>query len=320
MRRARIRLLALSAVALLLVGIAGALPGLASDAATITKVGWWSRNPASQAPADGFNVQRAPDGAVSVAAIEVASSDDLRSATLILAEAGGVRQDAAVLQACITPNAWKPGAAQAWGEAPKSECEQASVDLARNATAATWSGDVLKLLGDIDKGPVSLMIVPKASSVPVGFDIQFKKPQLQAEAEPRTGGTGGFSFDSGGSGSSGSSGSGSFGSGGSTSSGSSSFGSTSFDPGPSTFAPAGSVDPIVDAPSADDDGSVSADASVGESAAIPFPVAGGAATDPSGSGNRVLQTFFFLVVSTVAAVGSAVGRRWLRERQPDAIA
>lgn len=310
----RIRVTVIAAVALILLGAAAALPGRADEAASISKVGWWSRNPASQAPADGFNVQRAPDGAVSVAALEIVSSDDLRSATLILAESGGVRQGDAVLQACVTPNVWKKGANQPWAEAPKPECERAGVDLVRNATAATWAADVLPLLRDLDKGPVSIMIVPKASAVPVGFDIQFKAPQLQAEAEPRTttGGSsfGAFSGSGGTSGSAGEAGS---------SSGGSSFGATTFEPGPSTFTPAGDVTATAD-PVASDDGEITADVQEEESASIPFPVARGTATGASGGGNRVLQTFFFLTLATIAGVGAGFGRRWLRERQPDAIA
>lgn len=312
----RNRLLAVAAAVVMLLGVADAVPGRAAEAASITKLGWWTRNPASQAPADGFNVQRAPDGAVSLAAVEVVAGDRLQSATLILTESGGVRQGDAVLQVCATPNVWKAGPAQPWAEAPKPECERAGVDLTRNATSGTWAADVLSLLNDIDDGPVSLMVVPKASAVPVGFDIQFRAPQLDAEADPDAGSSG-FSFDGGSSSSSGSfSGSGSSGGGSTSSFGGGSFGGGSFEPGPSSFTPAGDV--ATEAPPAPE-GDVVADAGADESAAIPFPNSL-AQAGSSGGGNRVLQMFFFVALSTIAAVGAGVGRRWMRERQPDAIA
>lgn len=295
------------AVASLAVTVAGTGAGGAESAADISKVGWWTRNPAAQAPADGFNVGRAPDGASSQAALEVVGRDRLRTATLILKEAGGVRQDAAVLQVCPTPNVWKKGGAQPWAESPKPECERASADLTRNATAGTWAGDVRSLLADIEDGPVSLMIVPKASAVPIGFEIQFQAPELQAEAEPSSG-SDRFGFG-GGSGSS----SGSFTPGSTSGGGSSPSGSftPSFDPSP-PLAPA--LDDV--APTTEPAPEVTGDArSDSEQGFVPFPRA--AAADGTGeSGNKLLQSIFFVAVSAVTAVAAGFGRRLLRQREP----
>lgn len=299
----------------------------AAEGGAITKSGWWTRNPAASAPDDGLNVGNAPDGPVSVAAVEIASSTGLSRAVLILTEEGGIQADSAKLAVCVTPNDWDAGAAQPMAAAPKAECETNQVELARNASSSTWAADVTTLVSDIDEeGSVSLMIVPSGNAtVPVGFEVRFQKPELSSDAAESSTTPTDFSSDFS---SSDSSSSDSSSSGGSSSGGGFSGGTGTTMSDSSTFAPTfdASATPAPVAPTTADGAAgapVASDAppadttattAPAELAAIPTQAALGAAT--SGGGSTV-QAIFFVIVATIAGVGAGAGRWYLRSRNPD---
>ncbi len=160
------------------------------SAATITEVGWWTSNQASNAPQGGVAVSAGPAGTISLAALRVSVNvDSLDSAGLSLKEAGGIQQSGAQLQVCTTPNAWTAGPKQALDKAPKPECDRAKAPLSRQADG-TWTADVRLLLSDAatPAKTVSLMIVPAgAGSVPVGFEVQFAPPSLSASGKSTSG-------------------------------------------------------------------------------------------------------------------------------------
>src|SRR5437016_2832080 len=79
----------------------------AHAAVPVTKVGWWTRSPAPPTvPSGGISVGEAPDGNLSVAAIEVDTGGGASTPKLSLSEAGGQAQQAATLQVCTTTDGW----------------------------------------------------------------------------------------------------------------------------------------------------------------------------------------------------------------------
>jgi hypothetical protein len=156
----------------------------AAGEASITRTGWWTRNPAASAPDGGLDVGWGPDGQpLSVAAIEVAAAGDVTRAVLTVDEAGGVQQAGAAVVVCATASPWRAGPHQAMADAPAAACDAGKVGMTRNAASASWAADVTPLLaGMATKGAVSLTIVPTASDgAPLGFDVQFSAPRLQSE-------------------------------------------------------------------------------------------------------------------------------------------
>jgi hypothetical protein len=305
------------AIAPPLVGGAGA----ADQAAFISGVGWWSSSPAASAPAGGIAVQAGPNGStVSQAAVEVTTStSSIDKAVLVLTEEGGVQAASAALQVCPTPNAWEPAEKGAAADAPKPECDRGKAPLTRDGATATWSADVRSLLLDAEEGDeVSLMIVPAgAGAVPVGFEVRFQKPVLDA-----TGGapasSPSFSSADGSSSSTTSS----------SDTASSSSSSSSFDGGSGGFssfsssasAPSGPL-PSFAAPSsfvADTGVEVAAapadEAAVAEAIA-PAPASPFRAIAPTSStsaGNRGAQALFFLAVASVVGIAVGVGHARFR--------
>ena len=318
-------------VAACAIAVAVAVPSTPAGAeGTIGRVGWWTRNPAAGAPEGGMNVSHGPDGAVSVGAVQIISTTALTDAFIIFPEESGIQADSAQLQVCLTPNDWKAGDAQPYAEAPKPECEGASIAMKRTASASTWAAEVTSLLGDLEEeGKLSLMIVPAGpATVPVAFEVRLGKPTFNANPVPRAA-------------SPSSSGSGTFtsGSGGTTSSGS----SDSFDSSTPSSGTGSSVDaaptgaatfssPVVvsgpvsaSAPAAPTtaDGAAGAppvtDGSdgTGELAALPSQAATGVVTP---SGNHAVQAMFFVFLATLAGAGAGFGRWFLRRRSDSAFA
>lgn len=306
MRRALAALATGTAVAAAVLGMsAGAWSQEA--AATITDVGWWTSNPTAAAPEGGIAVSSGPSGAITVAAVRVLIvADDIEQATLRLTEDGGVQQTGAQLQVCPTPNAWSAGPKQAMEKAPKPECDRLKAAMARNADGV-WSADVTSLLSAAgDEDDASLMVVPAGSgAVPVGFEVRFKPPVLDATGS--SSGGGGLS-------------------GGSTSEftpsadddfsssePASSSDSSSFSPSP----PVADTSPLPSFSSAQTSGTFESTPTASEVAAeevtaAPAPTAGEpevratpARSEPRGS--RVGQALFFVVVSTVVAVAFGIG-------------
>ena len=125
------------------------------EPATVTEIGWWSRNPAAAAPPNGFQVAQAPDGDLTVSAIRIR----LTGTTLLTARLGlGETQiiGTPTLQVCPTTAPWTP-AAHDFASAPKPDCAS-PIPLQRNEAAREWFADVLSFLAS--GGEVSLMIVP----------------------------------------------------------------------------------------------------------------------------------------------------------------
>lgn len=150
--------------------------------ASISDVGWWTSNPAASAPEGGLAVSAGPSGTISVGAVRVLLLvDRIDTARLSLAEEGGLQAGGAQLQVCATPNAWSAGPKQPMAAAPKAECEGGTAELKRSAEGV-WSADVSSLLTpDGDDREVSLMVVPAGSgSVPVGFEVRFNPPAIEA--------------------------------------------------------------------------------------------------------------------------------------------
>ena len=279
------------------------------EAATITKVGWWSRNPAAQAPEGGFHVSASPDGsAISVAAIEVRAATALQSAIIILDEEAQILGDQAALQVCATPNEWKAGGGQPIDEAPKPECAGGAIALRRNAASATWGADVTPLMAGIeDEGSVSLMIVPSTATTPAAYEVRFKKPTLQATAaESSTSDDDTTTFPSS--------------AGGSTSDfGNSGISSPTFAPSvPDTTASVAPVAPTTaDGAAGASPVTVASDTApaTGELASLPTQASAAVA---AGEGNAALQALFFVFVATIAGVGGGFARWFVRRRNPDA--
>lgn len=173
---------ALAAIAIVVLAVPP--PAAADSPAQITDIGWWTRNPAPSAPAGGFEVARAPDGDLSVAAIRVLVNGRLTKGVLSLSESRGVRQDAAGIRACATPNAWTAAKPGAWADAPKADCSIGAVQLTRNASSQ-WTGDIAFLLGNASGQSVSVMIVPiPPVSADPGFQVQFGSASIDADAAP----------------------------------------------------------------------------------------------------------------------------------------
>src|SRR5688500_10137933 len=158
-------------------------PAAAADQASITRTGWWTRNPAASAPDGGLDVSMGPDGEpLSIAAIEVAADGTVTRAVLRLEEAGGIAQGGAAIVVCTTAGEWTSGGNQPMEDAPAAAC-YGGVAMTRNAASASWAADVTPLLRDVARdGSASLLVMPVASAAaPLGFDVQLRPPQLQSE-------------------------------------------------------------------------------------------------------------------------------------------
>ncbi|MBV8692621.1 MAG: hypothetical protein JOY57_13235, partial [Actinobacteria bacterium] len=129
----------------------------AQTAAEVTDTGWWTQNPAPNAPPGGFEVAEGPQGPLSVAAMHIrVDATTLTQGVLTISESQVVGTP--VLQVCPTATAWTPASGGAYSSAPTPDCKT-SIPMTRNASAATDAADIRKLVGS---GPttLSLMIVP----------------------------------------------------------------------------------------------------------------------------------------------------------------
>lgn len=168
-------------------GVLGALvlpgvPARAQAAAEIADTGWWTQNPAPNAPAGGFEVAEGPQGPLSVAAFHIrVEATTLTQAVLTLSESQVVGTPA--LQVCPTTSTWTPATGGAYSAAPTPNCAT-SVTMTRNATGAVDTADIRKLIGP---GPttVSLMVVPLPGAAPVQvpFDATFSAATMLADGD-----------------------------------------------------------------------------------------------------------------------------------------
>ena len=302
----------LCAIAVTGVALLGPASGAgAQEAAAVAGVGYWTDNPAVTPPEGGIAVGARPGGSPdAVAAVRVSLlSKSITSATLILQESGGVGQSNGALKVCTTPNQWKTGRGPS-AEAPKAECGS-EAKLERNATTGTWAGDIKNLLSAAGtQSTVSLMVVPASGgAVPVGFQITFQPPQVQAEGESSA-----SQFEAGPGFSSDEFSSDEFSSG--SSSSDSSF-STGFSGSTSTFADFAA--PMTGAEEESAAAPVEATVApvVGEGddqVAVGLPARPAALTDEQG--RPVAQGIFFVLVAAGVGAIAGFGRNRLRRLQP----
>ena len=283
----------------------------AQEAAAVAGAGYWTDNPAVTAPEGGIAVGARPGGSPdAVAAIRVSLlSKSITSATLILQESGGVGQSNGALKVCTTPNQWKTGRGPS-AEAPKAECA-AEAKLERNATTGTWAGDIKNLLSAAGtQSTVSLMVLPASGgAVPVGFQISFQPPQVQAEGESSSSqfeATPGFSDDE--------FSSDDFSSG--STSGDSSF-STGFSGTTSSFSDfaAPMTGAEAETAAAPVGATIAPAAGEGdEQVAVGLPARPAALTDDEG--RPVAQAIFFVLVAGAVGAVAGFGRNRIRRLQP----
>lgn len=316
------RAVAALALALLVVAVNGSSVASQEAAASISDVGWWTSNPTATAPEKGIAVSAGPSGPITVAAVRVLLlADSIDTAALVLKEDGGVQASGAQLQVCTTPNAWAGGPKQTMDKAPKPECDRAKAALARGADG-TWRADVRTLLvpPSEDQTEVSLMIVPAGSgAVPLGFEVRFQPPVLEATGTSEESSEEAFSSDSFSSSDSSSDFSSSPG-GSSTSESfstpSDSFTSTQFpdsSPLPS-LSSAQTSGTFESAPTASDTtaADVAAPPAAESSSVAAPPIQRAAPASQGPRGSRVGQALFFVVLSTVVGVGVGFGHSRLR--------
>lgn len=175
------RVLVVAAVAVVLL-----LSVPTASAAKRGPVGWWTRSPAASAPDGGITVGNAPDGPVSVAAIEVDLEDGVSSAKISFAQTGGAAPTAAQLVACIISGGFGSVQGGPIEEAPATTCSSTQAAVT-SADGVTWTVDITDLVGD-RAGSVGVAIVPATGATGV-WDLQFDKPALQATAAPSSSGS-----------------------------------------------------------------------------------------------------------------------------------
>ena len=165
MRRHR-GLAALAALAgLVSLWSAGAPPSSGEEVgATVTKVAWWTRQPAARPqPEGGFQVSLAVDGPESVAAVEAQVADgEAVTVGLTLKEGVSVGAERAALQVCTTAASWEPANPGDLAAAPITDCSRA-VRLTRDPASTSWQGDVSTLVDP--GGTVGLAVLPVAQPV-----------------------------------------------------------------------------------------------------------------------------------------------------------
>ena len=154
-----------------------------SSAATRRPVGWWTRSPAASAPDGGFTVGNAPDGPVSVAAVEVDLDEGVSSASISFAQSGGAAPTSAQLVACIIASGFGTVKGDPIEEAPATTCSTTQAPVT-STDGTTWTVDISDLVGD-RAGTVGVAIVPATGASGL-WDLQFDKPALQATAATKS--------------------------------------------------------------------------------------------------------------------------------------
>lgn len=300
--------------------------------AAVSAVGWWTRNPTASAPEGGLQVANGLDGTLSFGAVRaVEDGVSIEKAVLTLQESGqAVNGAGASLQACPALGTWSPGQGT-FADAPKADCQAATVALTRNA-AGQWTGDVTSVLVG---GTPALAVVPgEGGGI---FQVSFDPPTLDVKMRASSGSASGSSssgFDASeftapatttpSGGSSGSGDSSDFSGSGSQSSTFQPSSSSSFSSSSSSSGSAGSTGgfaPTADAPAAATEvataegGDATETTGADEGSSGSSFVAQGAVAGPSGDGgNRWAQFGLFLVVAAVIGTAAGVGRNRLTAR------
>ena len=299
----RRRIVAGAVTALAVAALAG--PDAAAEV-PVSQVGWWTRAPAPPAvPQGGIAVGAAPDGDLTVGAVQLDTGEGASSATLRLVETGGQGAAIAALQVCPTTASWSASEGGSLADAPAAECDVASSPMAR-AEDGTWTADVTALLAG-RSGPVGLVVRPATGAV--AFQVSFAPPIVDGTVT-ESGSSGGTDAST----SDGGSSSPSFEDSGASSPSMSSF---PVEP-PAPVTPDADVETSATTPT-----SVATDevASSATGATIPFTPALGAGAGQSASSvtKSTLVAWFFL--AAIVGVGVA-GLSWLRAQgrlQPAAL-
>lgn len=164
--------------------LAGGAASASAASATITEVGWWTRDPAAAAPDGGLAVGNAPDGALTVAAVRIqVPTGRAGTVTLTLVEADSVAPLGAGVRACVTRSPWVAATGGSFDEAPAPACDAGSALLTR-ADDGSWKGDISALVTS-GSSSASVVIVPD-DGAPAAFKLSFDPPALSSSgaAEP----------------------------------------------------------------------------------------------------------------------------------------
>ena len=186
-------------VAVALTGMAGSLVlgGVAADAATLSKSGWWFRPQGTAGllvlpappgvPEGGLMVSATPEGPTAIAALRYETTDSESEPTLELAivnEAGP-----SAVQACPVASDWAPAAAGRWEAKPLDNCGVAAVKGTKSPDGKTMSFGLAAV--ENEEGVIDIALVPVPGS---SFSITFAKPT--SDSLKTTGGLDGDSFSS----------------------------------------------------------------------------------------------------------------------------
>ena len=156
MRRVRIALLAGAGFAVIF-GAMGPGRVVAQSGATVTETGWWSQQP-TNAPGTAFEVGRAPNDNISVAAFRIRVDGQPTRAELQLAELQTT--GASSLQICPTASPWTAGGPKAWTDGrPEPSCPGTPVRLVHDEIQRLYKVDILSFL-PAGQPAVALMVVP----------------------------------------------------------------------------------------------------------------------------------------------------------------
>lgn len=161
-----------------------------SASAAVSTVAYFTRNPAAAPPAGGIEVANGLDGIISSGAVRaVEDGSTIASATLNLPPSGsGVNAAAIALRVCPALGAFKAGKGTL-ADAPKADCETASVALVREGTGV-YSANVTSLL----KGATPAVAIVPAAGAGV-FQIAFGPPSLDVEVTSSGSSSGAGAFD-----------------------------------------------------------------------------------------------------------------------------
>jgi len=138
-------------------------------------VGWWTRSPVASAPAGGFEVAKAPDGALSVAAVRIDAGAAVTRGRLDLTQTEGAGDQVAAVTVCPAGDDWTPATGGDLAKAPPARCDLASVALTRGEGGA-WTADVTALLASPNRPGWSLALVPDPGAPP--YRLAFGPPDV----------------------------------------------------------------------------------------------------------------------------------------------
>ena len=162
----------------------------AQAAVPVSMVGWWTRSPSPPVvPEGGIAVGLAPDGNVSVGAIQVDTAGGAETAVISLRETAGRGQQAASVQVCTTTDEWSTASGDDLDQAPRATCPGDPILLTRGDDG-TWSADLASLFAG-QRGALSVMVLPAPAPASIPgiaaappFELAFDKPAVNGSVFP----------------------------------------------------------------------------------------------------------------------------------------